>query len=218
MIRKKKRRFGKVRAMVPWVIALAIVGCTVWQRGAFVSLWRNVDRAMHVPDVTSALHSLHRDTFGVLCMTPEGAGDDCYLFDSDGVVFGAARTVVGDSIARIDDASPFRPAIGKPFIDGAAWKNLSVIVAAVRSGDVTVSAAHLKRAEREIDMVLAPSGTTAYFSLEFSPERHIRAVRELMRRIRLDTLEYIDLRVEGKIFYLPKVKSVSGAHAAFLVS
>ena len=197
----RKRRRGGIRRIAIACIGAAFVACAVWQRVALVSFMSDVRRASHVPDVVSALHSLHRETFGVLCMTSPGAADDCYVFDADGIIFGTAHTVVGDAIARIDDASAFKPAIGEPFLDAGVWQNLSPIVAAIKNGDMPVSVFVLKRAEREVVVTLSPSGTSLYFSLEFSPEKHLRALPEFMKKVRAETLEYADLRVEGKIFY-----------------
>ncbi len=200
----KKNKPGRTRRIIIWVIFIVACLFAAWQNAVLVSWWHNIQRARNAPDVASALRSLRRETFGILCKATETTADDCYVFDADGVVFGTARMVVGDAIARIDDASSFKLTIGEPFIDLEIWKNLTPIVSAVRSGELPASALILKRAERELAVTLTPTGMKAYFSLEFSPEKHLRALKELEKKVKLETLEYVDLRIEGKIFYKEK--------------
>ena len=161
----------------------------------------NIRRVLHVPDVSSVLHSLRQETFGILCMKKGSAADDCYVFDRDGIVFGPARTVVGDVIVRIDDASAFLPAVGEPLIGSDAWANLFPIMTFLRDGGIPFSSVSLKRREKEIVITLPDSGTLIYASLEFSPERSLRALPEFQKKIPLASLEYMDLRAEGKVFY-----------------
>ena len=200
-MRRKRTRTERFRRIAVRAVCLALVACAVWQRALLASLLANIRRAWRAPDVSSALHVLRRETFGILCVKTETEADDCYVFDRDGVVFGSARTVVGDSIVRVDDASSFRPVLGEAFADPETWKNIMPIVQAARSGDFAASAIAFKRQERELAVTMRSSGTMAYFSAEFSPEKHLRALTELAKKVRIEKLEYVDLRVEGKIFY-----------------
>lgn len=161
----------------------------------------NIRRVLHVPDISSVLHSMRQETFGVLCMKHENIADDCYVFDRDGIVFGPARTVVGDVIVRIDDPSAFIPALGQPMIESDAWANLFPVIRFLHDDGVAFSTVSLKRAQKELAITLPDTGTLIYISLEFSPERSLRALSELAKKTSLAGLKYIDLRAEGKIFY-----------------
>ncbi len=160
----------------------------------------NVWLVVRKPEIASVLHALRREDFGMLCVKDLSGADSCYVFDKEGLIFEAANVVVGDVIARVDDASDFKPALGAMFTDPDVWGNMVPLVAYVKDG-LPRGRMEFTRAGRELVITLTDSGTKLYFSLGFDPSEHIRALKELSKTLPLETLQYADLRVKGRVFY-----------------
>ncbi len=201
MIQRRRKKKPSLFKALFFLIVICIVLFGIWQRKAVMRYADNVRRVLHVPDVPSILHSLRQEAFGILCMTKDAASDDCYVFDRDGIVFGSARTVVGDVIVRIDDSSSFLPILGEPLIESDAWANMLPVIRFLKEGNFPFSSVLLKRAQNELVITVPDSDTLIYISLEFVPSRSLRALPEFIKRVPFSGLKYIDLRAEGRIFY-----------------
>lgn len=193
--KKKKTRWGLLFILTIAVCAGVIV---LQYQEAVQEAWREVRRVIWRPDVAAVLHALKREAVGIYCA---GAEASCYVFDHEGVVFGAAQTVVGTGIVKIEDQSDFKPAMNAPLLDAEAWYNLSRIIGAVKNNELDAGSIMLNRADHEATVMLLPERIPVYFSLAFDPQAHVDALPELRKKISLSGLQYIDMRVEGKIFY-----------------
>lgn len=198
-MRKKKSGQWAPRRAILFVAIAALLAAAFWQRQAIMAFARNIALVRTAPDALSALRSFKRTTFGVLCAGLAGEAGDCFVFDEDGVVFNGARTVVGE-IVRVSDHSEAVPQIGSRVIDADSWRNIYPIIRFARDGGFNVADFILKRGEREIDIVLT-DGPVLRFSYEFDPTQHLRALPAFREKVSFDSLEYLDMRVEGKIFY-----------------
>ena len=134
------------------------------------------------------------------CIGNAVGADDCYMFDTDGIIFKSAHMVVGDVIARVDDVSDFKPALGVMFADANIWQNMGKIIAYAKDG-LPANRMEFMRAEKELIITLSDSNTRLYFNVLLDPDEHIRALKELSKTVPLETLEYADLRVKGRVFY-----------------
>ena len=153
------------------------------------------------PDVAAALRLVRHDNFGMLCVKDSTGADDCYMFDNDGIVFSAARMVVDDVIVRVNDSSDSKPVIGALFIEPEIWKNMALIIAYAQD-ELPAGIITLSREDKELtNTLLVDRGTRLYFNLRLDPAEHIRALQELQKTIPLDSLDYVDLRVKGRVFY-----------------
>lgn len=198
MIRKKKRRQNTARRVIALLIVACIGALIVWQRVPAWAAWQNIARLARRDDAEEALRLIRREKFGLIC--PES---ECFIFDRDGIVFERARIVVGDVVMRVEDPSGKEPSTDARFIDDVSWGNLKPILAFIEGRGVPVSRIELKRSAYEI--IIESPGEAGpvpfYFSLEFDPADHLRAMPAFLKQAPLRTLMYADFRVQGRIFY-----------------
>ena len=199
MMRKKKAGYRVLRRAILFLVLVAFLGGGILQRKAVASFVRNVMLARTAPDALSALRSFQHTTFGVLCAGLADEAGDCFVFDENGVIFNGARTVVG-SIVRVSDRSGEAFQVGSRMIDADSWRNIVPIIRFARDTGLDIADFALKRDEQEIDISLT-DGPVLRFSYEFDPAQHLRALPVLREKVALGSLEYLDMRVEGKIFY-----------------
>lgn len=199
MIRKRKlkTRWG---LMLFLSIVVACIGFSVRYQESLFSFWHNIRRIFSKPDAEAIARSFKKESFGVYCAGAIQA-NDCFLFDEDGILFGAARTVVRDIIITIEDNSNFRPMVNKAFISEDEWRALKPIILSIQNKELIVHRITLNRAEKELTVIIPPTDIPVYFSLQFDPIKHLRALGQLTKKISFEKLQYFDLRVEGKIFY-----------------
>ena len=193
-----RRRFRRLF----WLLVLAAGAAAVvyWQEPLLV-FYQEVQLALNPPDVEQILKEQRRQEFGVYCLSPEpveGLGPDCYLFDKDGIVFAKAKTVVGEVILRVEEVSDYQAKIGQRFLPISQWSNLLKILDYISRGSWSSSVFRLKRDQEEIILEGPPK---LLFSLRFDPEKHLAALTELKKKVKVENLAYLDLRVEDKIFY-----------------
>jgi hypothetical protein len=200
MFRKEKKRKNWFRCIFSFTLLGIFIFVCVRYRAALLRSADTVRLIIRKPDIASVLHAVRREDFGIVCVQDASNADDCYVFDADGVIFDSARVVVGDVIARVDDASDFKPALGAMFVDDAAWRAMKLVIAYVKE-HLPVSRMEYARAEGELDIILTDSGTRIMFDLSAAVEEHINALKELVKTVPLSGLQYVDLRTKGRLFY-----------------
>ena len=200
MLRPRKKKKNWLRPAVSFAVLAGLIFMSVRFHTHIARYAANVWLVVKKPEIASVLHAVRREDFGVLCVKDTIGADSCYIFDKEGVVFEVANVVVGDVIARVNDASDFKPALGVMLADAGVWQNMAPIIAYAKEG-LPASRMEFSRAEREITITLTDSGTKLYFSLQFDPSEHIRALKELGKTVPLEMLQYADLRVKGRVFY-----------------
>ena len=175
-------------------VCAAVLG--VKYKEAAGETWKEVRRVIWKPDVGEIIRVMKREVEGIYC----AGGTACYVFDREGIVFGAAQTVVGTVIVKIEDQSDFKPVLNAPLLAAEPWNNLSRIITAVKNNELDADSIILNRADEEATVIL-PEGVPVYFSVAFDPQAHIDALPELRKKISFAELQYLDMRVEGKVFY-----------------
>lgn len=202
MIRRKKRgsRFGQIFFLI---LLVAVAAAGVRYRDTVARYWTTILFIVERKDARVLALSLRHEPLGILCVMPSlDAAEECYVFDSQGMVFGRARTVVSEVIVKIDEQSDIRPALNTVFVPSADWQNLRLILEAVRNKKIMVSRIALQRADKELTLMVLPHSTPFYFSYAFDPRIHLDALPEFLKKVPLTELQYVDLRIERKIFYL----------------
>ena len=104
-----------------------------------------------------------RQEYGVFCVGEERPSV-CYWFDNGGVIWKRALTIVGESVIKINEISPYQPRAGQLFLTEDLWQNLSLIVAFLKTGQLAVSHIILDRARQEVTVV-TPAQTKVLFNL-----------------------------------------------------
>ncbi len=200
MLRSRNKKKNWLRCIFSFTLLIALIFTGVRFRAQIGRLASSAWIVIKKPDIASVLHAMRREDFGMLCVKDSAGADSCYVFDKEGVIFEAANVVVGDVIARVDDASDFKPALGVLLADPEIWINMAAVIAYAKDG-LPASRMELLRTEKEITVTLADSGTKLYFSLQLDPSEHIRALKELSKTVPIETLQYADVRVKGRVFY-----------------
>lgn len=200
MLRPRKKKKNWLRCIVSCAALAFLIFIGIRFRAQIANIAESAWLVIKKPDIASVLHAVRREDFGMLCVKDSAGADSCYVFDKEGVIFEAANVVVGSVIARVDDASDFKPALGTILADPGLWGNMVPIIAYVKGG-LPASRMELLRTEKEITVTLTDSGTKLYFNLGFDPGEHIRALKELSKTVPIETLQYADLRVKGRVFY-----------------
>ena len=196
MIRKRKQK-SRLGFLLFLIFIVACAALVAQYREKALGVWKEVKGLAYKPDIAAIMARLKREPWGIYCTD----GEVCYLFDKDGVLFGTAQTVVGDVIVKIEDASDFKPALNQPFLEGDDWENAALIIESLKKKEFSAEGIILLRAEREVRAVLLPERIPVYFSLEFDPRAHIGALPALRQKVPFKDVQYLDMRVEGKIFY-----------------
>lgn len=144
------------------------------------------------------------ENFGVYC-GGETKADSCYWFDGRGVIWGEAKIILGESILKTEEVSNFKPARGSSLLPEKLALNFIKIVNFLKTGYLMVEKINLKRDDQELEVLVEykPTGlkTRIFFNLRIDPKINLAGLAAFLEKYKPRELEYIDLRVENKIFY-----------------
>lgn len=143
------------------------------------------------------INILEKEVFGVICNE-----NNCFVFDDNGVVFRRSPSITGTLIPKIYDPHNRPIVIGLPFLRDPSWfTDISVVINVLHDLDIGFTEIRLgndQTREWEIDII---SGPTIYFTFGSLPGDIRRVLLALSEEIDITSTEYIDLRVEGRIYY-----------------
>ncbi len=135
---------------------------------------------------------------GILCLPT----NDCYGFDGSGVVFSKMPQSQGSLILRIDDQNQRNVSLGSKILPNDQWVNnifqTLKVLAANNVSIASVGIRPLDLKEWQVDLVAGP---IFYFSLNFMPDNLDGILQNLLKRLDLSKLQYLDFRVENRIYY-----------------
>lgn len=147
---------------------------------------------------TVAIRVTERALYGTWCIK----SGTCYAFDEGGTVFGEVPTLEGVVVSKIADerTAPFAP--GESVIPEGAWRERFFETLEVLARLKLTPRAITVRdyAVREWDVALA-EGPLLKFSFMFVPERLEEALQTISRRADFRGMEYLDFRVQDRLFY-----------------
>ncbi len=138
-----------------------------------------------------------RVDYGVYCVG-EIRADVCYWFDRQGRLWDEAKTIVGESILKVEEISDFKPVRGQSFLPEQLVANFVKIFDFLKTGYLEVKTISLKREDQELEVL---TKTKILFSLRFDSKNNLAGLVAFLKKHEPKELEYIDLRVENKIFY-----------------
>ena len=146
----------------------------------------------------------NRENYGVYCVG-EIKADSCYWFDGRGVIWGEAKTILGESILKTEEVSDFRPARGIGLLPKRLVPNFIKVIDFLKTGYLEVDKVILKRGDQELEVSAFYKSTglktKILFNLRIDPQSNLVGLVAFLKKNRPKELEYIDLRVENKIFY-----------------
>ncbi len=156
-----------------------------------------------------------REKFGIWCLIKKnitlentsstaeqtGENENCFWFDKDGIIFVEAPTIESELFNKVVDSTGRDLKLGDKVLDSRLVENLVKVFNVFDEVDVkskTVQLSDIKSEEVVIKPVLFPA---SFFSLRFSPDFSIAAIKTLKKDKRWDKIQYADFRVENRVYY-----------------
>ena len=188
--------------MLIWPEALASSDVALVPQLAGVTLQKNYADHMIVASVTE------RKPVAIWCEMPamdangNPSGDEsCFWFDDTGMLFQKAFDTEGSELFAVHDYSQKGLGLGGNILPDIFVPNMLSILGTVKASGVTAKEIALNDLSlQEVD-VLTYDGPALYFSLRFSAEEDLQALQQLMAKPGFDSLQYVDLRTENRMYY-----------------
>ncbi len=139
-----------------------------------------------------------REYFGVWC----GEEGGCFWFDSLGVLFDEAPVIEGRFIVRVVDRERTTLSLGKHTIAQPLFGNFKQIVDRMKAADLPAQEIIFQEKLQEVHWKTF-DGALVLFSLRFDPTINISALETFIQKLPLQDLDYVDLRVDGRLYYKP---------------
>lgn len=136
-----------------------------------------------------------RTQFAVWCRI-----GDCYWIDEDGTAFEEAPQTEGSLILTVHDNGNEAIMIGREVVEGRYADNLIKILNGILDMGITVRDISYNQKLQEITAEMI-SGPDIYLSVRFDPSLNLTALQTLKEKVGLRGINYIDLRVENRIYY-----------------
>jgi len=146
-----------------------------------------------------------REKLGIWCLSEQSTVNgqelitgSCYWFDMNGVVFSEAPIAEGNLIYKVDDFSGRPLKFGDAALKEGLFFNLIKIFKTLEESGLGIKSLKLEKIEfQEVSTISSPP---IYFSLRIDPTFALAAV-DSMKKIGLESIEYIDFRAENRAYY-----------------
>lgn len=150
---------------------------------------------------TVLIDVVERKGFGIWCIYSDNI-QHCYWFDEDAIAFDEAPRPEGRLITTIDEEYDYEVKIGEPLLAANLWKNLRKILDSWLIEELSIYRLVVDRERQELVIEATPD-FRVYVSLRFEPENNLMALKKIVDegRVELEKLNYVDLRVENKLYY-----------------
>lgn len=136
-----------------------------------------------------------REKFGIWCVI------ECWWFDKNGKIFEKAPRIEGEMIYKINDYSNRQLAIGSQIIEENLFENLLKIFEAINKAGLNVKTLYLRDLVLQEVSVESSGLPKIYFSLRFDPSFALSAIEKLKKEGIFKKINYIDFRVENRVYY-----------------
>lgn len=144
-----------------------------------------------------------REKFGIWCQQHEGDDNEfCGWFDKNGVIFSEAPVIETEILKRVNDFSGRNIGVGGNVLPDNFTANLLSIFNVLERAGVNTKTIYLKDfVLEEVETASLAGAPKFYFSLKFSPEFSLAAINSLKKSSEWKKLNYIDFRVENRMYY-----------------
>lgn len=128
--------------------------------------------------------------------------DSCVGFDASGIAYFSAPHVEGTLLLHVQDENirplPLGESVWK---DEKAFNNVLETIYEVRGSGIAIASITIKDyALREWEIRPAKGGVI-YLSVDFVPEKIGAIIASVLEKTTWDTLQYIDLRVQNRVYF-----------------
>ncbi|MCL5004577.1 MAG: hypothetical protein M1170_01370 [Patescibacteria group bacterium] len=156
-----------------------------------------------------------REKFGIWCLIKNNiaentsstiaqktdVNENCFWFDKDGIIFVEAPTIESELFNKVADSTGRDLKSGDKVLDSRLMVNLVKIFNVFDEVDIKSKTAQLNDLKAEEVVVRPLSFPVSFFSLRFSPDFSIAAIKTLKKDKRWDKIQYADFRVENRVYY-----------------
>lgn len=143
------------------------------------------------------LKVVERQGYGVWCL--EGVEEKCFSFDEEGIIFSRSMPSEGSLIHNVRDYSERQLYLLLPVLSVDKFKYLKEIFEVIEAAGLNYKFLEIQNLKLEEVKVINSGGPVVYFSLRFSPDFALAAMKAI--GVSIGKLEYIDFRVENKVYY-----------------
>ena len=141
-----------------------------------------------------------RERVGIWCFS-EVEPKRCFWFDPNGILFMEGYFAEGNLIPLLEDHSREPLALGDRALEARFLPNLVSIFSALDSIRLSIREVRLSDLGREEVEAYTYEGPKLLFSLRFPAAGVPDAIRAVEKITALSKLQYIDFRVENKVYY-----------------
>ena len=141
-----------------------------------------------------------RKRLGIWCFA-EVDPEQCFWFDANGTLFMPGYSAEGNLIPVLDDHSRKPLALGENVLEARFLPNLISIFSALKSIRLSIREVRLNDLGREEIEADTNDGLKLLFSLRFPAAGVPDAIAAVQKITPLSQLQYIDFRVENKVYY-----------------
>lgn len=139
-----------------------------------------------------------KQKFGIFCSSAE-----CWWFDGKGMIFKKSSQAEGEIIYKINDFSERKLKIGEMILTQKLFDNAIKIFKALEETGLNIKTLNISDFELQEAYIESASIPRIYFSLRFVPDFNNEIFKNL-RKAGLQNIEYIDFRVENRVYYKTK--------------
>lgn len=139
----------------------------------------------------------------------EPASDSCWWFDDEGFIFKRAPAAEGSSLVVVDDYSQDKLGLNFKVLPPEFIPNLFSIFRVLGASNLNVKGVELNNlALQELEVLTYPStplgasdGPKLYFSLRFPADYTLQVIESFYAKPGFGKLQYLDFRVENRVYY-----------------
>lgn len=148
---------------------------------------------------TIAINVKEREPWLLWCLAASG---NCYWLDEQGIVFSPAPEAEGFIIPKMSEQGDRQQlSFGRLFYDNPQFaENTLEIIKQIKNSSLAVFGFLIENPNLE-ELIVETDGPKLYFSLRFLPQNLDKVLNDLINRPNFKNLEYIDFRVENRIYY-----------------
>jgi len=134
-------------------------------------------------------------------MTAQEADEECYWFDTDGIMFENGFDSEGSLIIAIHDYSQTPAPLGAAILPARFIPNLISIFNVLRASGLNVREVRLNDISMEEIQATTYDGPDILFSLRFSADVDLQVIKSVMAKPGFNKLQYLDFRTEDRAYY-----------------
>ncbi len=148
----------------------------------------------------AVLNGNYSDTTSTV-MAAQEADEECYWFDTNGVMFENGFDSEGSLIIAIHDYSQIAAPIGAAILPPRFIPNLVSILSVLRASGLNVKEVRLNDIGMQEIQATTYDGPDILFSLRFSADIDLPVIENVMAKPGFKNLRYLDFRTEDRAYY-----------------